>query len=84
MKAVRRKEGEMATEKVLQGLCDLMCGGDDPRADWDAEGCERFNEKDKQVIDHNMPPACLKVCGNCEYFTVWHALKESKDENPPS
>ncbi len=61
----------MATEKVLQGVCDLKCSGDDFVVDWNMDGCDRFNPKDKQVIDHNMPPACLKVCGNCEYFTVW-------------
>lgn len=60
----------MATEKFLQGLCDLVGRVDDPKIDWNMEGCDCFNPKDKQVIDHSMPPYCLKVCGNCEYFTV--------------
>lgn len=57
-------------EKFNLGVCDLIIGVDDPRAPWDSEACERFNPKHKQVIDKDMPQYCLKVCGNCEYFTV--------------
>jgi len=73
----KKEDIKMATQKFLQGVCDLK--GDyahqldieNPRTSWNEEGCEQFRQKDKQIIDHNMPPACLKVCGNCEYFTVW-------------
>lgn len=58
-------------ERILQGICDLKYGEDGFKVEWNLEGCDRFNQKDKQVVDHNMPPCCLKVCGNCEYFTVW-------------
>lgn len=61
----------MATEKFLQGVCDLKSLDSAKGVDWNKEGCERFRQKDKQVIDDSMSPACLKVCGNCEYFTVW-------------
>lgn len=57
-------------EKFNLGVCDLIIGVDDPRAPWDSDACERFNPKHKQVIDKDMPQYCLKVCGNCEYFTV--------------
>lgn len=53
-------------ERGLKGLCDL--NGD--YTGWNMEGCDQFNQKDKQVVEKNMPPYCLKVCGNCEYFTV--------------
>ena len=59
------------TERFLRGICDLRCGEEDYIVDWNMEGCDQYNQKDKQVITHNMPPCCLKVCGNCEYFTVW-------------
>lgn len=60
------------TERFLQGICDLK--GDyahqldieNPRTSWDEEGCEQFKQKDKQIV----PSSCLKVCGNCEHFTV--------------
>jgi len=59
------------TERFLQGLCDLKCGKeDDCKIDWNEEGCDRFNQKHKQVVGGSMPSCCLKVCGNCEYFTV--------------
>lgn len=63
-------------ERHLRGFCDLkgdyahLLDIDDPRTSWDEEACESFNEKHKQVIERGMVPYCLKVCGNCEYFTV--------------
>ena len=57
-------------ERIKVSVCDLRLGSVDPRANWDSEACEKFNEKHKQVIDKAMPPYCLRVCGNCEYLTV--------------
>lgn len=65
-------------EKCKEQLCDLLLEGialsipgvDDPRTNWLSKGCEDFNPKHKQTISKAMPPYCLKVCGNCEYFTV--------------
>ncbi|GAH35891.1 unnamed protein product [marine sediment metagenome] len=63
------KEENIMGEMYKQGFCDLE--RDDPRTLWDEDACNRYKEKNKQVIDSNsMLPYCLKVCGNCEYFTV--------------
>jgi len=49
-----------------QGFCDLGIH-DDPRTDWDNDACEDFRAKQSSVVEWT---ACLKVCGNCEFFSV--------------
>lgn len=61
---------EQVCDLLLEGIALSMPGFDDPRTNWDSEGCGNFNPKHKQTISKNMPHYCLKVCGNCEYFTV--------------
>lgn len=61
------------TERFLQGMCDVS-GLGEVRTSWDG-GCGQFEEKHRQVsashrFDRSMPPPCLKVCGNCAFFTV--------------
>lgn len=67
---LNKKGAEKMANTFKQGICDLFVGVDDPRTTYDGNACDRFNQKDKQVIDNRMPQYCLKVCGNCEYFTV--------------
>jgi len=61
---------EQVCDLLLEGIALSMPGFDDPRTNWFSEGCENFNQKHKQTISKDMPQYCLKVCGNCEYFTV--------------
>lgn len=70
IKAIKWKGVEEMANKFKQGICDLFLGEDDPRTAYDEDACDKFRQKDKQVVDPYLTQTCLKVCGNCRYFTV--------------